>query len=78
MEQNIEDLLSVAGINYSLPEFQDPDGDSQVTNETALFSNYLPLQTFDDNSYDPRTPQEWLSFRVHNIGCIQILIPFED
>lgn len=36
--------------------------------ETSLIQNdefhFLPLESFDDSSYDPRTASEWLSFTV--------------
>eukprot|EP01116_Phalansterium_solitarium_P017128 TRINITY_DN413_c0_g1_i5.p1 TRINITY_DN413_c0_g1~~TRINITY_DN413_c0_g1_i5.p1 ORF type:complete len:4163 (-),score=2181.62 TRINITY_DN413_c0_g1_i5:539-13027(-) len=47
MEQNIEQLLQAEGIDYS------------VVPETPLLHAQLPLEVFDDTTFDPRTNDEW-------------------
>jgi hypothetical protein len=61
LEQNIEDLLLAQGIRYGRSE--NASNGSQDAAQT-LFDTYLPLELFDDANFDPRTPQEWLGFRV--------------
>jgi dynein heavy chain len=52
LEQDIAALLRNEGVDYSKKEFSE---------------FHLPLEYFDDTSFDPRTPEEWLSFRVCNL-----------
>ncbi len=60
MDQNIEELLRAKGIDLSKIE-------------SSTFDVHLPLEMFDDTTFDPRTPEEWLSFRV--CICIYLLSP---
>uniref|UniRef100_A0A0G4F0A6 Dynein heavy chain 1, axonemal n=1 Tax=Chromera velia CCMP2878 TaxID=1169474 RepID=A0A0G4F0A6_9ALVE len=45
--QDIQHLLSVRGINYSDPSFDE--------------NRWLPLEPFDDLEFDARTPEEWIN-----------------
>jgi len=45
---SIEELLAELGIDYSTP--------------TQHAAEWLPLEPFDDNEYDCRLPEEWISF----------------
>ena len=54
MEQNIEDLLQREGV--------DP-----VDSFSNMLDSHLPLEYFDDTTFDPRTTEEWLSFRVYSL-----------
>ena len=45
--------MAKEGISY-----QTQSGASQ----DALLDEYMPLEMFDDITYDPRTPQEWAAF----------------
>uniref|UniRef100_A0A674I6L3 Dynein axonemal heavy chain 1 n=1 Tax=Terrapene triunguis TaxID=2587831 RepID=A0A674I6L3_9SAUR len=44
-----------------MPRHQDPDNMPAIEQKRdPLFPIYLPLQIFDDEEYDCRTPEEWL------------------
>lgn len=55
LEQDIEELLLREGLDYSLMK------DSRL-------DAYLPLEMFDDITYDPRTPEEWQSLGVCKVN----------
>jgi len=49
---NIEDLLLEQGVDFSTVDGQ------------KLYKGYLPLEAFDDSSFDPREPEEWLAMGI--------------
>ncbi|XP_048343305.1 LOW QUALITY PROTEIN: dynein axonemal heavy chain 1 [Sphaerodactylus townsendi] len=60
---DITELLASAGIdsNELMPRHQDPANMPTIEQKKdPLFPFYLPLQVFDDEEYDCRTPEEWL------------------
>ncbi|KAJ6667676.1 hypothetical protein lerEdw1_015997 [Lerista edwardsae] len=60
-------LLEIRGIdsNELMPRHQDPDKMPTIEQKNdPLFPIYLPLQVFDDEEYDCRTPEEWLLLGV--------------
>ncbi|XP_026529026.1 dynein heavy chain 1, axonemal [Notechis scutatus] len=64
---DITKLLQNAGIdsNELMPRHQDPVNLPTIEqNKDPLFPIYLPLQIFDDEEYDCRTPEEWLLLGV--------------
>mmetsp|Transcript_7015 Transcript_7015/g.26224 ORF Transcript_7015/g.26224 Transcript_7015/m.26224 type:complete len:4128 (-) Transcript_7015:64-12447(-) len=56
LSKDIEQILRENGIDYASVE------------SARRFESYLPLETFDDTEYDPRTPQEWMSLSVDSDG----------
>lgn len=64
---DISQLLENEGVNSNdlMPRHQDPANMPTIEqNKDPLFPVYLPLETFDDEEYDCRTPEEWLSLGV--------------
>ncbi|CAI7935221.1 Hypothetical predicted protein [Podarcis lilfordi] len=64
---DITQLLEMAGIdsNELMPRHQDPDNMPTIEQKNdPLFPVYLPLQIFDNEEYDCRTPEEWLLLGV--------------
>ncbi|XP_034961986.1 dynein axonemal heavy chain 1 isoform X2 [Zootoca vivipara] len=64
---DITQLLEMAGIdsNELMPRHQDPDNMPTIEQrKDPLFPIYLPLQIFDNEEYDCRTPEEWLLLGV--------------
>ncbi|XP_038005283.1 dynein heavy chain 1, axonemal [Motacilla alba alba] len=61
---DIAELLASKGIdsNQLMPRHYDPD-DMPPIEETkdSVFPIYLPLQVFDNDEFDCRTPEEWMS-----------------
>ncbi|KAH1168316.1 dynein axonemal heavy chain 1 [Mauremys mutica] len=63
LKLDIAQLLAKEGIdsNHLMPRHQDPDNMPTIEQKRdPLFPIYLPLQIFDDEEYDCRTPEEWL------------------
>ncbi|CAM5127491.1 unnamed protein product [Eretmochelys imbricata] len=63
LKLDIAQLLANEGIdsNQLMPRHQDPDNMPTIEQKRdPLFPIYLPLQIFDDEEYDCRTPEEWL------------------
>lgn len=61
----LEDLLEERNLKteYLMPK-QQPDVNTLLNrddSDPAPFPAYLPLHIFDDDDYDCRTPQEWMS-----------------
>lgn len=56
MAQDIKDLLEKEGVTLNV-----------IRGEESLFEMNAPLEDFDNYDFDPRTPQEWLSFRVSRL-----------
>ncbi|XP_054832932.1 dynein axonemal heavy chain 1 [Eublepharis macularius] len=64
---DITELLANAGIdsNELMPRHQDPANMPTIEQKKdPLFPIFLPLEVFDDEEYDCRTPQEWLMLGV--------------
>ncbi|NWT02849.1 DYH1 protein, partial [Mionectes macconnelli] len=61
---DIAELLSRQGIdsNELMPRHYDPDNMPPIEEtKDSVFPIYLPLKVFDNNEYDCRTPEEWIS-----------------
>ncbi|NWS61213.1 DYH1 protein, partial [Chunga burmeisteri] len=61
---DIAQLLATKGIdsNQLMPRHYDPDNMPTIEEEKdPVFPIYLPLKIFDNNEYDCRTPEEWIS-----------------
>ncbi|XP_072845880.2 dynein axonemal heavy chain 1 isoform X2 [Pogona vitticeps] len=64
---DISQLLKNEGVdsNDLMPRHQDPANMPTIEqNNDPLFPVYLPLEIFDDEEYDCRTPEEWLLLGV--------------
>ena len=55
---DLEELLAAQGIDYRLPQAE--------RDASSAFPSYLPLEPFDDQEYEVRTPAEWLLLGVQN------------
>ncbi|KAM6256563.1 LOW QUALITY PROTEIN: dynein axonemal heavy chain 1 [Porphyrio hochstetteri] len=61
---DIEQLLASEGIdsNQLMPRHHDPDSMPTIEEKKdPIFPLYLPLKVFDNDEYDCRTPEEWIS-----------------
>ncbi|NWR83166.1 DYH1 protein, partial [Furnarius figulus] len=61
---DIAELLSSKGIDSSqlMPRHYDPDNIPAIEEtKDSVFPIYLPLKVFDNDEYDCRTPEEWIS-----------------
>ncbi|NXY87439.1 DYH1 protein, partial [Alcedo cyanopectus] len=61
---DIAQLLASKGIdsNQLMPRHHDPDNMPTIQEKKdPVFGIYLPLKIFDDEEYDCRTPEEWIS-----------------
>ncbi|NXP52104.1 DYH1 protein, partial [Heliornis fulica] len=60
---DIAQLIASKGIdsNQLMPRHHDPDSMSNIEKKDPVFPLYLPLKIFDNNEYDCRTPEEWIS-----------------
>ncbi|XP_037242845.1 dynein heavy chain 1, axonemal [Falco rusticolus] len=61
---DIAELLASEGIdsNQLMPRHHDPDNMPTVEEKKdPIFPIYLPLKIFDNDEYDCRTPEEWIS-----------------
>ncbi|XP_051667332.1 dynein axonemal heavy chain 1 [Manacus candei] len=61
---DIAELLSRKGIdsNELMPRHYDPDNIPPIEEtKDSVFPIYLPLKVFDNDEYDCRTPEEWIS-----------------
>ncbi|NWS42357.1 DYH1 protein, partial [Probosciger aterrimus] len=61
---DIAQLLASKGIdsNQLMPRHHDPDNMPTIEDKKdLLFPIYLPLKIFDNEEYDCRTPEEWIS-----------------
>ncbi|NXW71507.1 DYH1 protein, partial [Hirundo rustica] len=61
---DIAELLSSKGIdsNQLMPRHYDPDNMPPLEKtKDSVFPIYLPLQVFDNDEFDCRTPEEWIS-----------------
>ncbi|KAM9332808.1 dynein axonemal heavy chain 1-like [Pholidichthys leucotaenia] len=56
---DFENLLAEKGIDCSLLILK--NNDDSMTSPDSPISPYLPLEIFDNEDYDCRTPEEWLS-----------------
>ncbi|XP_019331155.1 dynein axonemal heavy chain 1 [Alligator mississippiensis] len=64
LKLDIAQLLANEGIdsNQLMPRHQDPDSLPTIEQkQDPVFPIYLPLKIFDDEEYDCRTPEEWIS-----------------
>ena len=71
-KQDLDVLLAHEGIQTAdlMPKNQ-PDGVQHIqlnadAEDPAPFAVYLPLEVFDNNEYDCRTPKEWLEMGLEN------------
>jgi len=87
-KQRLAHLLHLEGIDSSklMPKHMPKDHKVQLNKspDPAPFPAFLPLEIFDNNEYDCRTPQEWLDLGVET-GSDQrkpvpgkALLPTED
>ncbi|NXM70065.1 DYH1 protein, partial [Serilophus lunatus] len=61
---DIAELLASKGIdsNELMPRHYDPDNMPTIEEtKDSVFPIYLPLKVFDNDEYDCRTPEEWIS-----------------
>ncbi|NXI29959.1 DYH1 protein, partial [Sterrhoptilus dennistouni] len=61
---DIAELLASKGIdsNQLMPRHYDPDNIPPIEEaKETVFPIYLPLQVFDNDEFDCRTPEEWIS-----------------
>ncbi|NXT79882.1 DYH1 protein, partial [Zapornia atra] len=61
---DIEQLLASEGIdsNQLMPRHHDPDSMPTIEEKKdPIFPLYLPLKVFDNDEYESRTPEEWIS-----------------
>ncbi|NXJ01758.1 DYH1 protein, partial [Psophia crepitans] len=61
---DIAQLLASEGIdsNQLMPRHHDPDNMATIEDrKDPVFPTYLPLKIFDNDEYDCRTPEEWIS-----------------
>ncbi|NWI86599.1 DYH1 protein, partial [Pitta sordida] len=61
---DIAELLASKGIdsNELMPRHYDPDNLPTIEKtKDSVFPIYLPLKVFDNDEYDCRTPEEWIS-----------------
>ncbi|NXG03554.1 DYH1 protein, partial [Sakesphorus luctuosus] len=61
---DIAELLASKGIdsNQLMPRHYDPDNIPAIEEtKDSVFPIYLPLKVFDNDEYDCRTPEEWIS-----------------
>ncbi|NXE88109.1 DYH1 protein, partial [Menura novaehollandiae] len=61
---DIAELLASKGIdsNQLMPRHLDPDNMPAIEEtKDSVFPIYLPLKVFDNDEYDCRTPEEWIS-----------------
>ncbi|NXS08082.1 DYH1 protein, partial [Neodrepanis coruscans] len=61
---DITELLASKGIdsNELMPRHYDPDNMPTIEEtKDSVFPIYLPLKVFDNDEYDCRTPEEWIS-----------------
>ncbi|NXK03929.1 DYH1 protein, partial [Herpetotheres cachinnans] len=61
---DIAELLASEGIdsNQLMPRHHDPDNMPAIEEKKdPVFPIYLPLKVFDNDEYDCRTPEEWIS-----------------
>ncbi|XP_036594745.1 dynein heavy chain 1, axonemal [Trichosurus vulpecula] len=71
LKLDINKLLAAEGIDSNLLMPRHPDPKNMQTIEQRndpLFPIYLPLQVFDDEEYDCRTPEEWIAMGLEP-GC---------
>ncbi|XP_045153350.1 dynein axonemal heavy chain 1 [Echinops telfairi] len=64
MRLDIEKLLAEEGVdsNKLMPRHPDPEDPQTIEQgHDPLFPVYLPLKIFDNEDFDCRTPQEWIS-----------------
>ena len=68
---NLIQLLRDAGIDYFkvTPGGTIPDAPSS----DSVFHSYLPLEAFDDDAFDERSPEDWLSLGVDTDGCFKFV-----
>uniref|UniRef100_A0A8C3XBZ8 Dynein axonemal heavy chain 1 n=1 Tax=Cyanoderma ruficeps TaxID=181631 RepID=A0A8C3XBZ8_9PASS len=68
---DIAELLASKGIdsNQLMPRHYDPDNIPPIEEtKDTVFPIYLPLQVFDNDEFDCRTPEEWISLGLEP-GC---------
>ncbi|NXP23035.1 DYH1 protein, partial [Scytalopus superciliaris] len=61
---DIAELLANKGVdsNQLMPRHYDPDNIPAIEEtKDSVFPIYLPLKVFDNDEYDCRTPEEWIS-----------------
>ncbi|NWX18561.1 DYH1 protein, partial [Aegotheles bennettii] len=61
---DIAELLASKGIDSDqlMPRHRDPDNMTAIEEKKdPVFPIYLPLEIFDNEEYDCRTPEEWIS-----------------
>eukprot|EP01060_Flectonema_neradi_P033948 TRINITY_DN5821_c0_g1_i1.p1 TRINITY_DN5821_c0_g1~~TRINITY_DN5821_c0_g1_i1.p1 ORF type:complete len:4165 (+),score=795.81 TRINITY_DN5821_c0_g1_i1:69-12563(+) len=70
-DKNLVQLLQDAGIDYftQTPGGTIPDAPSS----DSVFHSYLPLEAFDDDSFDERCPEDWLSLGVDTDGSFKFV-----
>ncbi|NXJ42006.1 DYH1 protein, partial [Ciconia maguari] len=84
---DIAQLLASKGIdsNQLMPRHRDPDNMPTIEEKKdPIFPIYLPLKIFDNDEYDCRTPEEWISLGLepgsHNRKPVpgKALLPTDD
>ncbi|NXF14818.1 DYH1 protein, partial [Rhodinocichla rosea] len=66
---DIAELLASKGIdsNQLMPRHYDPDNMPPIEEtKDSVFPIYLPLQVFDNDEFDCRTPEEWMSLGLES------------
>ncbi|NWI60614.1 DYH1 protein, partial [Calyptomena viridis] len=84
---DIAELLASKGIdsNELMPRHSDPDNMPTIEEtKDSVFPIYLPLNVFDNDEFDCRTPEEWISLGLEP-GCLdrkpvpgKALLPTDD
>uniref|UniRef100_A0A4W3IMR6 Dynein axonemal heavy chain 1 n=1 Tax=Callorhinchus milii TaxID=7868 RepID=A0A4W3IMR6_CALMI len=78
LSQNIVTLLTFEGINSNklMPRHSGPEKyRSKGGKNPPQFTVYLPLEVFDDEEFDCRTPAEWLSLGYEEGSTIRKPVP---
>ncbi|GCB78043.1 hypothetical protein scyTo_0015754, partial [Scyliorhinus torazame] len=76
--QNLKQLLKLEGINSDklMPRHSGPERNRAKTGKNAPhFTVYLPLEVFDDEEFECRTPEEWLQLGYEEGSDIRKPIP---
>ncbi|NXB67458.1 DYH1 protein, partial [Struthidea cinerea] len=75
---DIAELLASKGIdsNQLMPRHYDPDNIPPIEEtKDSVFPIYLPLKVFDNDEYDCRTPEEWISLGLEPGSCDRKPVP---
>ncbi|XP_067907506.1 dynein axonemal heavy chain 1 [Heterodontus francisci] len=75
---NLKQLLKMEGINSDklMPRHSGPEKNRAKSGKNAAqFTVYLPLEVFDDEEFESRTPEEWLQLGYEEGSDIRKPIP---